>query len=49
VKQDASKVDLKSDAALRVAFENTFSRAAITHQLLDRAMAAMSEGSPYES
>jgi hypothetical protein len=49
VKQDASKVDLKRDAALRVAFENTFSRAAITHQLLDRAMAAMSDGSPYES
>jgi Zn-dependent protease with chaperone function len=49
VKQDASKVDLKGDASLRAAFENTFTHAAKTHQLLDRALAAMSERSPYES
>ncbi len=48
VKQGASKVDLKRNASLGVAFENTFIRAK-TYELLDRAMAAMSEGSPYES
>jgi hypothetical protein len=45
VKQDASKIYLNRDASLQAAFEKTFAQ---SHPLLDRALTAMVEGSPYE-
>ena len=49
VKQDAFRVNLNTEHSLKVAFENTFPDSVEDYGFLDRALTAMSEGSPYES
>jgi hypothetical protein len=49
VRQDGSKISLAPNSTSKAAFENTFADTPHLHHLLSRALAALSEASPYGS